>query len=136
MVEVISYLAHLRNVLLPGLLPGSPTYGLVTLTGVEVPDVPRALPALAGVGILVLSAMGMIARRRDVGGLTLLFVGGYLVALTLWPWKHERFVWPLSPLVWVFVPAGIACLARHVPLNRSGAYRLAAACGGLAARPN
>ncbi len=98
------------DVLLPGVFEGTPLYDRFLLT--PSPD----LGGLWGIGwafgavITTLGIAGCLHRRRRDGGLVLLYGLGLLAALLVYPPRHERLIWPLVPMIWIYAPVGFALL--------------------------
>lgn len=108
------YVARLADVLLPGLRPGQPLYERVTYEPVPDLAAPLGLALPLALIVIVLAAIGMWRRRREEGGVALLYSLFFLAALAVYPPRHERLTWPLVPLVWVYVPAGYSYLTGRV----------------------
>lgn len=118
------YLTAFPGVLLPGLTTEQPFYA---------PMVIGPLPALSGVGslaviatviILGFAVSGLWRERHRQGIVGLLYISLYLACLAIWPWRHERFLWPLVPVIWAFVPAGCESLRNILP---TGFWRISRA---------
>lgn len=124
------YGSTVPGVLLPGLVPGQPFWA---------PLVPGTLPAVEGWSVpvtvaawlLVVAGLAGMWRQRILGGrVALLYVGLYVGCLAIWPWRHERFLWPLVPLVLAYSPAGFAWAS----LRRAGLNHDHAAMGSVLPR--
>jgi tetratricopeptide (TPR) repeat protein len=102
------YLARFADVLLPGVRAGRPLYERMIVGG--APDLGGALGAGAAVAVaaVALAARGAWLRRRRDGLLIALYAAGFLAVLVIYPPRHERLLWPLVPVVWSLVPAGLA----------------------------
>jgi tetratricopeptide (TPR) repeat protein len=100
------YLARFSQVLLPGLSPGQPVYERLFVEGAPTLNV-FALEILLALVCVALAAHGAWRRKEQGGALALLYVALTFVILAVYPPRHERLVWPLVPLVWIFVPAGL-----------------------------
>jgi len=100
------YVGALPGVLFPGLVVGQPFYAPL------IPGSPVAVPALSGVAmaatglVVLLGLRGMWQQRSGAGTVAVLYVALYSGCLLIWPWRHERFLWPLVPVLLAFVPAG------------------------------
>jgi len=129
------YAGALPGIVLPGLTSEQPFYA---------PMVIGTLPSLAGwetvarwlTGLVILLGLCGLWHRRSQGGLAaLLYLPLYVACLAIWPWRHERFVWPLVPLLWAFVPAGCAWMGGLLPDRLSRGLRpvlilgIVAVCG-------
>ncbi len=80
------------------------------------------LVALAG---LTLTAAWALARRATV---TLLFLGGYLIIVLLWPFAPSRFLWGVWPLL-LFIVASAAWSLSSTARTWPRAARAAMAAG-------
>jgi len=121
------YLARFVDVLLPGARPGRPLYERMTIGG--TPDLGGlyGLGVAAAVIVVAFAARGAWARRTREGTLIALYAAAFLFVLAIYPPRHERLTWPLIPIVWALVPAGLAAVPRPARLAA-----LAAACGLVA----
>jgi tetratricopeptide (TPR) repeat protein len=124
----LSYYAQATaDVLLPGLTGVQPFYVRLmieaspTLSGFE------SVALAAACAIVFLAAIGWWSARRQAGGLALLYLPLYFGCLALWPWRHERFVWVLVPLIWAFVPAGLSAATNALPPRVRSGWNVAAA---------
>lgn len=101
----VFYAKALLGLLVPGFV-GKPAYASA-IVGAS-PDLEAwRIPALLIGGMIVLVSLYHMVRSRNEGGaLALLYFVLYAGLLTIWPWRDERFVWPLVPLVWMFVKRG------------------------------
>lgn len=106
------YAARFLEVLLPGFWPGRPLYERMTVGG--TPDLGglHGVGLVAGLAIAGGAAWGAWSRRKREGGLIALYAAGFLFVLAIYPPRHERLTWPLVPIVWAMLPAGISTLAR------------------------
>lgn len=109
------YVSAFPGVLLPGLTPEQPFYA---------PMVVGPLPSLSGFSLfaglisltIILLAMGGLWAERSRGGLIgLAYLMLYGACLAIWPWRHERFLWPLVPIFLAYLPAGCAWVGRILP---------------------
>jgi tetratricopeptide (TPR) repeat protein len=118
------YGARFLDVLLPGVRPGRPLYERMAVGG--TPDLGGlyGLGVALGLAFVAAAALGVWSRRRTDGTLIALYVPAFLLVLAIYPPRHERLTWPLVPLAWAFIPAGLSKLAR--PL-RAAALTLVAA---------
>lgn len=121
------YASAFPGVVFPGLTSGQPFYA---------PMVVGPLPQLenfslmAGILTTIFAFVGILGlwHQRARGGLiVLLYLPLYLGCLAIWPWRHERFLWPLVPFLWAFFPAGCAAIGRLSP------EKTRVACGYLLA---
>jgi tetratricopeptide (TPR) repeat protein len=128
---VLFYSGRLVPAVLPGLHRSQSQYDNVFV------EPPPALPGLEPVAsallglVVVLAAIGMYARRREGGSLAAASVAGYLLALVVFPMRHDRLLWPLVPFLWSFAPAGLTAVRTRIkldgPLPRAGIALAAAA---------
>lgn len=115
------YAAALPGVLFPGLTAERPFYAMLSLDPLPTANGSGPLLATACVVLLLLGLSGVWIERRRTGGLVLLYLPLYLGCLAVWPWRHERFLWPLIPLLWVYVPVGAsAWRSRFRPATQRG----------------
>lgn len=78
----------------------------MTVEPLRPPRAPWTYPLALAAGVVVLAAAGArLARRAPV---TLLFIGGYVGIVMLWPFAPGRFLWGLWPLVLLLVAAAAA----------------------------
>ncbi|ANM30047.1 hypothetical protein ABI59_11400 [Acidobacteria bacterium Mor1] len=109
------------DVLLPGVFEGKPLYDRFLLT--PSPD----LGGLWGIGwafaavITTLAVAGCLHRRQRDGGLVLLYGLGLVAALLVYPPRHERLIWPLVPMVWIYAPVGFALLQGRLARGKGAA---------------
>jgi len=131
-VEAAGFYASLfSDVLLPGLWPGRPLYERLTIRG--TPDLGglHGLGWAVAAGIVALVVAGLSARRRD-GSLIAIYAVLFFAALVIYPPRHERLAWPLVPLAWAAVPAGVAACRRKLPKSAgTAAVSVAIAAGVL-----
>ena len=106
------YAAALPGLLFPGLTKERPFYAMLTLDALPSAEGLNRLLAIASIALLLVGLCGVWAQRHRTGGLVLLYLPLYLGCLAVWPWRHERFLWPLIPLLWVFVPAGVTSVMK------------------------
>ncbi|HEX5043983.1 MAG TPA: hypothetical protein VFV75_13815, partial [Candidatus Polarisedimenticolaceae bacterium] len=100
------YLGRFSQVLLPGLSPGQPVYERLLLDGGPTLHL-GAVEILLALLCAGLALHGAWRRKEEGGALVLLYVALTFVILAVYPPRHERLVWPLIPLVWIFLPAGL-----------------------------
>jgi len=133
--ETISfYIMEVPNLLLPGLSADRPWYAPLTVNVLPSFNLPYAVTATLATILVCLSVLGMWQRRSAGGSLVLLYLLIYSACLVVWPWRHERFLWPLAPVLLAFVPAGINAIVRALPqlerdLSICAAISLLALCG-------
>jgi len=129
---VAYYALAFPGVLLPGLTNEQTFYA---------PMVIGRLPSVSGFEIAVaivtatvtLAAVCGLWQQRSCGGSAgLLYVPLYCACLAIWPWRHERFLWPMVPLVWAFFPAGCHLIGGTLPRWVGPALRPAVVVGLLA----
>ena len=120
-------LNHLLGVLVPGGVWGVPSYSLTTRFPSTLPSGSQEIAIGVGCILLMLGGLGLLLRRREAGGLTSLYLMIYLLVLSLWPSRDERFLWPLLAPLLIFVPTGYRSAMRrlqsHSVLIASLAYR-------------
>ncbi|MDB5344756.1 MAG: tetratricopeptide repeat protein [Schlesneria sp.] len=109
------YASAFPGVLLPGLTNEQPFYA---------PMVVGTLPSLhefgffAAVASLLMAAVAVIGlwqQRSRAGWVGLVYLILYTGCLAIWPWRHERFLWPMVPLIWAYFPVGCSALGRLFP---------------------
>ncbi len=129
--QALYYLERLPHVLLPGFIPGQPLYERVLIG-----DAPNLGGLLGGAtllawAIVALAVRGLFRCRASLVGA---HAALYLIALAVYPPRHERLLWPLVPLIWIFVPAGvIAVRDRLSSLAPRIGFRTSVAAGAAAA---
>ena len=108
------YASRFLDVLLPGLWPGRPLYERMTIGG--TPDLGGLHGAawLVAIAIIALASWGAWSRRREEGALLAAYAAGFIVVLAIYPPKQERLTWPLVPIAWALVPAGLARLRAKI----------------------
>jgi tetratricopeptide (TPR) repeat protein len=107
------YASRFLDVLLPGVWPGRPLYERMTIGA--TPDLGGLhggawVVAIAAIG---LACIGIARRWRRDGALIAAYAIFFAVALVIYPPRHERLTWPLVPLCWALVPAGVAAMNRR-----------------------
>jgi tetratricopeptide (TPR) repeat protein len=116
-VETIEqYLYALPGLLLPGITTERPWFSPVTPEGLPTIALPYVMGAVLGALVVSLSLIGMCRCRARGGSLALLYLLIYCACLVVWPWRHERFVWPLIPILMSYLPAGISTCSAFVPM--------------------
>ncbi len=119
MDSVWFYVSAAPGLILPGLKSDRPWYAPLTLEPLPAIGLPAAVTGSVALLVLALSLFGMWTRRTRGGSLALLFLVIYCACLTVWPWRHERFVWPLVPVLLAFVPAGLRAVSEHTRSKQS-----------------
>ena len=111
------YAEAFPGVLLPGLTRGQPFYAPMIIG--LAPALNLSEVFVGGLALIVTfcGIVGLWQQRSRSGAIGLLYLALYAACLTIWPWRHERFLWPVVPLIWAFVPAGCASIGRVVPQN-------------------
>jgi len=116
MWATISYYASaFPGVLLPGFTTDQPLYAPMVVGSLPSISGLRGFAASTALIVVMLGLVGMWQQRSRSGIVALLYVPLYGACLAIWPWRHERFLWPLVPMIWAFVPAGALLLARRWP---------------------
>ncbi len=111
-LETISYyLNTIPGLLMPGLTLERTWYAPLTLDSLPKLGLPGAVAAVLAAVVVLLSMLGMWRRRENGGSLALLYVVIYCGCLVVWPWRHERFLWPLFPVLLAYLPAGFSSMA-------------------------
>jgi hypothetical protein len=113
------YGSRFVDVLLPGVWPGRPLYERMTIGG--TPDLGGLFGGglALGFSIVALAAWGLWTRRKNDGTLIALYAAAFLAVLIVYPPRHERLTWPLIPIVWAMVPAGLAGIGKSArPMRR------------------
>ena len=114
------YWTALPGILFPGLMRERPFYAMLSLDPLPSTEGLSRLLTIASSLALLAGLWGVWTQRRKTGWIVLLYLPLYLGCLAVWPWRHERFLWPLIPLLWVFVPAGvISVMQTFKPGTRS-----------------
>lgn len=108
------YVSNAPGLLLPGLTPQRPSYAPLTLDALPNLGLPHEITSILAAAVAILALLGMWRQRSRGGSLVFLYLAVYCGCLVLWPWRHERFLWPLMPVIMVFVPAGVAVLASRL----------------------
>ncbi len=119
------YVSRFVDVLLPGVWPGRPLYERMTIGG--TPDLGGLFGGglVVGFAIVALAAWGVWSRRKRDGTLIALYAAAFLAVLVVYPPRHERLTWPLIPLVWAMVPAGLAGIGTFARPLRLAAIGMA-----------
>lgn len=110
------------GLLFPGLTSERPMYAPLTLDGLPDLGIPYAVPASIAAIIAVIALMGMWKHRSAGGSLSFLYVAVYCACLVVWPWRHERFLWPMIPVILAYVPAGTSLLLRYIRSSNRDLY--------------
>ena len=105
------YLWTIPTVLLPGLTTDRAWYSPVTVEAMPIVALPIALAACLAAAIISLGMLGMCHRRANGGTLALLYLLIYAACLVVWPWRHERFVWPVVPVLLSYLPTGVSVVS-------------------------
>lgn len=109
------YASAFPGVLLPGLTSEQPFYAQMVV---------GTLPSLQGVGLFAAvgslivtgtAVLGLWQRRSGAGWVGLIYLVLYTACLAIWPWRHERFLWPLVPLIWAYFPIGCSGIGKLLP---------------------
>ena len=105
---------------------------LMPLTLFGLIEAPAALQAVAGTALIVLAGAGVVHLWPRAKVTTLLFIP-YGALLLLWPFPPDRFLWPLWPIVLVFIVVGTTTLGAPSVNSRVrfGARLAAAALAAL-----
>jgi tetratricopeptide (TPR) repeat protein len=119
------YGSRFVDVLLPGVWPGRPLYERMTIGG--TPDLGGLFGGglVVGFAIVALAAWGLWTRRKLDGTLIALYAAAFLAVLAVYPPRHERLTWPLIPIVWAMIPAGLAGIGKHASAMRRAGTGLA-----------
>jgi tetratricopeptide (TPR) repeat protein len=121
------YGAKFFEVLLPGFWPGRPMFERMTVGG--SPDLGgfHAIVWLPAIAVAGLAAAGAAVRFRRDGALIAFYAASTWGVLAIYPPRHERLTWPLVPLAWALVPAGIGAASSRIAGTRGLARAAAAA---------
>lgn len=127
MSSAVANLGYLLRNLVPGGLPGVPSTSHVSRFPSTLPYNLHygALPLACG--LLALCCLGLWARRRESGGLALLYVIAYIAGVSIWPSRGERFWWPLLVVLLVFLPTGWRSFSDRLYFRSARLARAAAA---------
>lgn len=106
------YTAALPGLLFPGLTNDRPFYAMLSLDTLPSADGLSRMLTIASATLVLAGLYGVWMQRHRTGSLVLLYLPLYLGCLAVWPWRHERFLWPLIPLLWTFVPAGMTSVIK------------------------
>jgi tetratricopeptide (TPR) repeat protein len=109
------YLCSAPGLLLPGITSDRPWYSPLTLDGSSTLGIPFVFAACIATVLITFGLLGMCNRRSHGGSLALIYIVIYCACLIVWPWRHERFLWPLIPVLMSYVPTGIIVLASCIP---------------------
>lgn len=112
-VETVGYyLSMLPTLLLPGLTQDRTWHAPLGLDHLPKLGASSGLAALLAAILVLLALLGMYRRQQQGGSLAFLYFVIYGGCLIVWPWRHERFLWPLFPVFWAFVPVGFVSIMR------------------------
>lgn len=111
------YLKECFSLLLPGIDKGRALYERVLVE--PAPDLGGlfGLSPIVSLAAAALFLLGLHATRQRQGGLIALQTVLLFAALAIYPPRHERLIWPLIPLLWIYIVAGLQSLARWRPRN-------------------
>ena len=128
------YVCTVPGLLLPGLTTDRAWYSPLTIGVSPTLVIPYLLAACLAAVIVSLAMLGMCQRRAHGGSLALLYILVYCACLVVWPWRHERFVWPLIPVFLSYVPTGFQIVTALIPglpsgLSTFGGAMLIGLCG-------
>lgn len=128
------YVRTMPGLLLPGLTTDRSWYSPLTLDATPTLSVPYIIAACVSASLVSLAFLGMCNRRTNGGSLALLYVFIYCACLVVWPWHHERFLWPLIPVLLTYVPNGLGAISSYLPAVQGGlpifgAVSMLALCG-------
>jgi tetratricopeptide (TPR) repeat protein len=109
------YVGECFSLLLPGIERGRVLYERVLVE--PAPDLGSifGLSPVLSLAAASLFLLGLYARREGQGGLIALQILLLFAALAIYPPRHERLIWPLIPLFWIYLVAGLDSLARRLP---------------------
>jgi hypothetical protein len=116
----------LLRVIVPGGFPGVPFHSMVTQYPSTLPLGAQPLAIVLGCSLLTLCALGLWARAREEGGLTAVYIAIYILGLSFWPSRSERFLWPILPPLLIFLPTGFGVLMLRLSRRAGQAARAAA----------
>lgn len=106
------YWTALPGILFPGLMKERAFYAMLSLDPLPSTEGLSRLLNIASIIVLLAGLWGVWTQRLKTGSLVLFYLPLYLGCLAVWPWRHERFLWPLIPLLWTFVPAGVTSVMK------------------------
>lgn len=109
------YVRSIPGLMLPGVMTERAWYSPLLLAGQPSLGVPFVIGAVLAATLVSLAFVGMCRRWACGGSLVILYVLIYAACLIVWPWRHERFLWPLIPIVMSFIPAGWSFLFARLP---------------------
>jgi hypothetical protein len=122
------------------LLQGTNLYLNVVFPTMILPDpTPASVRSLAGPVLSTLMVLGLGLRLFRYRRIAEIYAVFFLLILSVWPWKADRFLLPLYPLLLYYVLYGLMFVARQawLSLSRRAALRgVAAAVVVLVALPN
>lgn len=126
------YASALPGVILPGLHSGQPFYSPMVVGPLPQLDAFDPLAGVLAVVLLALGFAGLWHQRQNSGLIVLFYIPLYVGCLAIWPWRHERFLWPLVPFVWAFLPAGCLVVGRLFPQSARASIRFVVVVGLVA----
>ena len=90
----------------------------------RIPDVfaIRLLARLVATACIAGGLLGLWRRRTQGGALAGLYGLLYFACVAIFPWRDERYMWPLVPILWAHLPAGVEPVAAA--LCRGGSRKL------------
>ena len=130
---LLFYLHMWASVLVPGTLPGRSTFWLALLEGDGIAPGPTALYGFASAVIILLSLWGMCVAKKQGGAICLWYIAATLTCLAIWPFRVERYIWPLVPVTWAFVPAALMDLKERLEFRQNATARVWQGLIGLTA---
>ncbi len=127
--QISYYVGECFSLLLPGIERGTALYERVLVE--PAPDLGGlfGLSPAVSLAAALLFFLGLYARRDGQGGLIALQTILLLAALAIYPPRHERLIWPLIPLFWIYLVAGLESLARWLPRSAAGGRAVALIMG-------
>ena len=129
------YASALPGVVFPGLTSGQPFYAPMIVGSFPLLENFSLVSGMLTTVFVFVALLGLWRQRAHGGLIALLYLPLYIGCLAIWPWRHERFLWPLIPLLWTFFPAGCAVIGRVMSKRTQVAVRsliaaaLVALCG-------
>jgi tetratricopeptide (TPR) repeat protein len=123
------YARECLSLLLPGIERGKVLYERVLIEPAPNLGGIAALWPVAALAATSLFLLGFYARRKEQGGLIALQTLLLIAALAIYPPRHERLIWPLIPLLWIYMLAGLRSLAGRRPRSIAGGRAVAILVG-------